>query len=498
MRGRKKEKRNIPAAPNVFSPADTRFIKGFAILLLLWHHLTIAPDNYYSGATFPAKFIIDGKSLTQWFAGIGNISVTIFSFLGGYALYKCYTKPHFFTSKILSLYKNFWKIFFIFVPVGFLFFSHQEPYCAAEYVCHNFENFDPSGFIYNLVGLSTSYNSEWWFFMLYPKALFLGLMFIYMNRKRQSPYLEIGELLILKMIFSALLTLSSKEGFDFISGNTIFNDYFAKTEVVTGVVMGSIFAKYELLPGLIRKAHSLPFGARKVLPVIVFLFILVVRKTTSMDYIMVPLLIVALYELFGYLKPVRKIMEFVGKHSGNMYYMHTFLIFYFGATSALIYKPDNSLVSFLIFVAMCLAISVAIEYFYGFLYKLIAKTGLIKPGVLEPVPVMNVQKPAPVVHVQNPGSDGNVGKSVPETLSTGNTVTGDPNLQSGETFRDTLLVDSYSDPVPCVKCGMMLTMGKMFCRCPECGIFYVKNKYSEDQGVREIVSGTSTVILKKR
>ncbi len=472
--------------PVEFTSKDTRFIKGFAILLLMWHHLCASPDTYYTGTTFPSIISFGGRSLTSWFADMGNISITIFSFLGGYALARCYERPHFFSGKIIAIYKNFWKIFFIFVPIGFLFFAHQTPYNNSDYVLHRFEQFDLQGLLFNLVGFSTSYNIEWWFFFPYLKALLVGLVFIYLNRKRRSYYVEFAEMLLLMMIVSMLLSLPHSDNYAFIVNNSFLNDYFYRTEIVTCVIMGTIFGKYNLLPRLINWTHTLPFVIRKAVSIVVILFILVQRNgVPTYDYIFVPLLTVALFELFGFSAWIYKCMEYVGRNSSNMYYMHTFLIFYFGACARLIYKPNNSLVSFLIFVGSCLLISIAINRFYMVLGKLLSRSFLFRQGVFE--------TKSDEVKAMAVTAEPVAGAVKDDKYNIEATSASEP-----DTLPETIFVDDYSAPIRCDGCGRELKLGKMFCSCSECGIYYVKNKYKDDNAIGEMCSGSKVIWIKKK
>ncbi|MCR4788859.1 MAG: acyltransferase [Lachnospiraceae bacterium] len=492
-----KQKTNGPVMPKTgFTSADTRFIKGFAILLLMWHHLCNSPGNYYLGTTFPPKFIIAGKSLTMWFAKQGNISVTIFAFLGGYAIYKCFERPHFFTNKLWSLYKNYWKIFFVFVPIGFMFFAHQEQYCEAGYTCGVFSNFDLTGFVYTLVGLSCSYNIEWWFFFFYVKAVLIGLVFVYLNKKRNSCFVEIGEILIFMFLFQALSSLSYQEGFDFLRNNAILNDYFSKIEVLACVLLGTVFGKYDILLGLINWIHSLPLFFRKFISVAAIIIILVCRNEAAMDYVFVPALIPALYELFGYTSFTQKCMGFVGKHSSNMYYMHTFLIFYYGAVARLIYKPNNSFVSFLIFVASCLVLSIVINKFYEILYKIAEKIHLLdRLAFAQPQETSKIEK-TEQIKVDAPSAsvaeEKIVNKDEPENVVT--VLPRKDEITDGET----VYVDDYKAPVVCSKCGNEVILGKQFGMCNSCGIYYVRNKYRNDQTVIGLIGDKSIVWIKKR
>ena len=95
------------------------------------------------------------------------------------------------------------------------------------------------------------------------------------------------------------------------------------------------------------------------------------RNGMSQDYVLTPCFIIALFELFGYSGVMRKGLAFLGKNSSNMYYTHTFYIFYFGAIAKLIYKPNNAIICYIIFVVICLLGSILINKFYELCSKVL-------------------------------------------------------------------------------------------------------------------------------
>lgn len=107
-----------------FTRTDTKVIKGVAVLLMLMHHLFYFPDNRpYSmpevRQTLP-NFM--GQGLETMLGIFGVICVPIFFFLAGYGLYLQTRRDGFRLEKrILAVYTQYWKIFFIFIPIGFLF-----------------------------------------------------------------------------------------------------------------------------------------------------------------------------------------------------------------------------------------------------------------------------------------------------------------------------------------------------------------------------------------
>lgn len=113
-----------------FDRQDTKAIKGTAVLMMLFLHLVSLADRY--PATFEGFVSVipdlsgDGYFIRLITAGMG-FCVPLFFFLGGYGLYMRMQKSGFsLWQSILKLYKAYWKVFFIFVPVGIVFFPGAE------------------------------------------------------------------------------------------------------------------------------------------------------------------------------------------------------------------------------------------------------------------------------------------------------------------------------------------------------------------------------------
>lgn len=148
-----------------FSRQDTKALKGVAILLMLMHHLLAFPDRLpikYQYAVSAAAL----KQLTT-VGSFGKICVYIFMFLGGLGLAKQIQAHRFhLLKKIWGLYRVYWRVFLIFVPLGFLFFSRQPRYSKA-FMWNRFASFSFGKFLQNLTGYASSYNGEWWFVRLF-------------------------------------------------------------------------------------------------------------------------------------------------------------------------------------------------------------------------------------------------------------------------------------------------------------------------------------------
>ena len=106
------------------SKQDTKFLKGLAILLMLFLHLFNHEDNYNSFC------FIGDDSLVSILTRACN-PVSFFLILGGIGLYSVWKsgkgkiKDNF--KRIFRLYVHYWIILLIFVSIGFFVNSEKYP-----------------------------------------------------------------------------------------------------------------------------------------------------------------------------------------------------------------------------------------------------------------------------------------------------------------------------------------------------------------------------------
>lgn len=139
----------------IFTKEHTSYVKGFAILYMLMLHLTSGPSRL-ALQDIPSWY---GMPITHAF----QICVPMFLFMAGFGLYKIYEKKSSFSyfdaiKRIFKLYKQYWVVFIIFVPIGFIFFDRT---------------FQLTEFVLNFFAIICSYNGEWWFLALYLELLLL-------------------------------------------------------------------------------------------------------------------------------------------------------------------------------------------------------------------------------------------------------------------------------------------------------------------------------------
>lgn len=140
-----------------FTKEHTQIAKGMAIILMLIHHLFAFPNRILTKQSYKSLLLINGLQIEYYIGVFGKICVAMFLFLSGYGLYIITSKNNKFSIKdaiirISRLYINYWTVFLIFIPIGFIFFGRT---------------LNIKEFILNFLGLSSSYNGEWWFFRLY-------------------------------------------------------------------------------------------------------------------------------------------------------------------------------------------------------------------------------------------------------------------------------------------------------------------------------------------
>jgi len=146
---------------------ETTIVKGFAIVLVLWHHLFGFADRLH-GVTWVSIFwLLPGAEeglLEQHVASFGRIAEPVFLFLTGFGFQRRLADSgiaptRYALSKLLHLAKAYWICFAVFVPIGL--WIPGSPACQLEL----------KQCVLNLVAWHDSLNGESWFVKLYIQVL---------------------------------------------------------------------------------------------------------------------------------------------------------------------------------------------------------------------------------------------------------------------------------------------------------------------------------------
>lgn len=315
----------------------SEMVKGIAVLMMILHHLW----------GFPEK--IPELHLSHLEVQVGaacKICVSIFMFLSGYGLYYTFGKKGTIRvlHRVLNVYKRFWQVFLIFVPVGFLFLS--KPFVWQE-------------FFSNLFCLKFSYNHEWWFLGTYIELLLALPIILLADQKKCFPYL----LVCLSVLFRGL-----SRGIDLNSGGASSHLYYF-CYYFPSFFLGLLFCKYSLYEkfrAVVTKEY-LCLGICVVLTGLAF----VIRSkwdVTEMTIMMTPLFIYLFVAFFRAVGRANQVFLFFGKHSMNMWLIHTFFCYYYFQTEMLMVS-SNAVVDYVLLVVVSLVSSMMVDYFWKYTSK---------------------------------------------------------------------------------------------------------------------------------
>jgi peptidoglycan/LPS O-acetylase OafA/YrhL len=320
------------------SLSDTLIIKGVAICFMLWHHLFYEYSEY--------------GEWVQNIAHLGKVCVAMFLFVSAYGLTIQYSKidskkyqvPSFINTlkfqgkRLLKLYINYWFVFVLFVPMGVFLYhrSLQIPY--GEQVSYL------KSIIVDLFGMqgNQSYNITWWFYQLII-ILYLIFPLLFIAIKRMNFIILIFCFLILgyhrytipivhNWLFPFLLGISCALNRETIS--TFLNRANWKILFICNLFL--------LLLVAFLRLEDWRFGG------------------IGMDGFFTITLIVFIVITVRKVKKIIPVVEFLGKHSMNIFLIHTFIFAYF--YSGFIYSFKYPILIFIVLISWSLCISILIEY----------------------------------------------------------------------------------------------------------------------------------------
>ncbi|MBQ8823795.1 MAG: hypothetical protein IJZ64_01020 [Ruminococcus sp.] len=90
---------------------------------------------------------------------------------------------------------------------------------------------------------------------------------------------------------------------------------------------------------------------------------------SEVDLVYAPIFAVSLSVFFDSIKPLKFVFNLIGKHSTNMWLVHSFYCYYFLEITKLVYITSNVWIDLGILVVMSFFTSVLLELFYMYLFK---------------------------------------------------------------------------------------------------------------------------------
>ena len=316
---------------------DTNILKGVAIILLILHHC------WYTGKGYD-DIILYGHPLFQNIGKFSKLCVALFVFLSGYGLTAKALKDggmgnirKFYRHRYMKLMLNYWVIYLIFVPIGILFFNRTFPAVYGENWPFK-AVVDFLGLYKAIIGDFHGYNATWWFFGV---IIILYLIYPLLWRYRRFWFLMIPFGIMCPTVTSFIPVI----------GPSHVGNYFL------AFVCGMAFA---------YNKHDVPGGGVNMMEKL-FLLLVFVTACFFRFYAWNALLWdagiitigVVLYSYTNIPQRISLTLEFLGKHSYNIFLFHTFIYYYY--LHDYIYWSRNPLLISLTLLVVCLPISMSIE-----------------------------------------------------------------------------------------------------------------------------------------
>lgn len=345
----------------IFTKDDTKIMKAFAIMLMLYHHLFGFPDRIFNN-----HISFYGEYYSLLLASFGKLCVTIFIFLSGYSIYISLEKNNVkdvLKKRIIGLYKIFWSVFIIFVPICLILGKIK---------------FNLLDIILNFTGIKITINTEWWFLFPYIILIFISPLIIKLMKK--LGFISNLIIIILINIFCLEIVpiIQLNNWTRLLNGNLIFYNLHLTINILSGFMMGILFAKYNILSYFKNKYSNNYLYVIISFIVLLFIFYLRTKLSYTYDYIYTPIFIICLTIIFNIKNKIiiffRKILIKIGNESTIIWLTHSF--YCYTLCQKFIFIPKFNILIFIWLLIISYFTSIVIKYIFNILslnYKKILK-----------------------------------------------------------------------------------------------------------------------------
>lgn len=352
-----------------FSKKSTLVTKGVLIILLLMHHL------FYGDAIgrFGVATIVKNDIFLTEIIQFGNICLGGFAFLSAFGIAKKIktigTEDHAKRLKVtlLRFIKVEAAVFFVYVlAVLYKHFVMNEP--IKEFYMGARNQFEPIYMIIDGLGLASFFgtkylNSTWWYMSFAVALIFAMPIISWLYEKFR--YVLIPVSLMLPLV--------------------IFNSNIYFSLLLSSAVLGTAFAYegwFEVLHQKLQGTNKKQYILRKSLAFIVavlLLFVAFEMGNNIASHYMYPfgiMIAFLCYEFLESIPGIKHILMFLGKHSTNIFLIHSFIYLYF--YEEFIYSFGYDWLILLVLLLLCLIVSAVVELLkvilgYNKLLEVIAK-----------------------------------------------------------------------------------------------------------------------------
>ncbi|MDE6759413.1 MAG: hypothetical protein K2J90_01895 [Lachnospiraceae bacterium] len=334
----------------IFDRKLSNSVKGIAIIWMLLHHL-FAPEILKEGIVDTAPFSFEKFSCL---CGQLKICVAIFVFITAFGITRWFKKVQpqkdklfgYSLSRCFKLECNF-LIIYILGLIGHILFGEGilEIYNVNDncFVAVLYALIDAMGL--NTQFGTPSLNATWWYMSIAHFMIFLipVLVVIYERIGRLLPvivlFVGIPHPHLNPYFFALVMGIFSAQDNFFERTYDVFSQINSQSvkKFIRGLeFMGCVFAVLLLI--YLRRQTNLTYYIDGIIPFFVCYACMILK------------------DIFSFLHSV---LEFIGMYSMNIFFIHTFIYFYF--FKEFIYWSKNWMLIFMTLLAVCLLVSVIIE-----------------------------------------------------------------------------------------------------------------------------------------
>lgn len=339
-----------------FTKDDTKIMKAVAIMLMLYHHLFGFPErineNYIN--LIPS---INGHNVSFLLASFGKLCVAIFIFLSGYGIYLSmnnHRKEEVIKKRIYSLYKIFWKVFVIFVPICLIFGKIK---------------FNLLEIILNFIGLNITINKEWWFLTPYIILILTSPLIIkIMDKLSFIPNLLL--IILINIITLEIIPIIQLNNWtSLLAGNSIFYHIHLTINLLSCFMMGIWCAKYNILSYFKNKYSNNYMYVIISGMILLIIFYMRTKLGYLYDYIYTPIFIICLTIILNVknniIEKLKHILIKIGNESTIIWLTHTF--YCYTLCQKFIFMPKIDILIFIWLLLISYTTSLIIKYIFDVL-----------------------------------------------------------------------------------------------------------------------------------
>lgn len=341
-----------------FTKKDTALVKGVAILMMLFHHCFESAGRY---AGYELNFFPLTESQTITIASFFKICVALFVFLSGYGITKSLEKTPSdgyrkqIARRSFSLMSGFWFIFVLCIISAAIIMPSMLNVYNDPHIINRF-----LFVIYDFLGLSELFGTPtllgtWWY-------MSLALIIIAIMPLAYKFYKKYGciSLFILTFLFVGVIKKSATD--------KVIN--YDMVRWLFTMELGMVFADKNLLVKirefrLIKKNKAVDYILKLIIYSAVFFVCILERKNMdwSVSYLrdgLIPMFVVVYcYTILAVIPGLRNVLQFLGKHSMNIFLSHTILRAFF--LKDFLYGLKYSMLTFTVLTILSLLLSIVID-----------------------------------------------------------------------------------------------------------------------------------------